>query len=225
MRVAKPAQSGRAALGVLDSSTRHMVMASAATPMGRFTKKMPRQLMPVVITPPSTGPSATATPVTAPQIPNAMPAFVAMETLGQQSQRGGEEDRPADALGATGQDQHDRRLGHAAEQRTEGEDDEADGEEQAPTVTVGQRPGRQQHRGQSEGIGIDDPLHVAEAGVQSRLDGRQGHDDDGDVQQQHEGRRTDHDQGPPLLFHDRQPAGRPMLRHQFRDYLPVYAMY
>jgi DNA-binding Lrp family transcriptional regulator len=68
MRVAKPAQSVRAACGVLDSLTRHLVMATAATPIGRFTKKMPRQLIPVVITPPSTGPSPTATPVTAPEI-------------------------------------------------------------------------------------------------------------------------------------------------------------
>ena len=34
---------------------------------------MPRQLMPVVMTPPSTGPSPAATPVTAPQIPKAIP--------------------------------------------------------------------------------------------------------------------------------------------------------
>ena len=73
MRVANPAQSGRAACGVLDSSISRLVMASAAMPIGRFTRKMPLQLIPVVITPPSTGPSATATPVIAPQIPKATP--------------------------------------------------------------------------------------------------------------------------------------------------------
>ena len=41
--------------------------------MGMFTKKIPRQLQPVVMIPPSTGPTATATPVTAPQTARAVP--------------------------------------------------------------------------------------------------------------------------------------------------------
>jgi hypothetical protein len=41
--------------------------------MGRLTKKMPRQLTAVVMTPPSTGPRPAATPVTAPQTPKAIP--------------------------------------------------------------------------------------------------------------------------------------------------------
>ena len=39
----------------------------APTPTGRFTKKMPLQLIPDVITPPSTGPSATAMAVIPPR--------------------------------------------------------------------------------------------------------------------------------------------------------------
>ena len=41
--------------------------------MGTLTRKMPRQLQFVVITPPSTGPSAVDTPVIAPHTPNATP--------------------------------------------------------------------------------------------------------------------------------------------------------
>ena len=41
--------------------------------MGTLTRKMPRQLQSVVITPPSTGPSAVDTPVIAPHTPNATP--------------------------------------------------------------------------------------------------------------------------------------------------------
>jgi hypothetical protein len=46
---------------------------TAAIPIGAFTKKIHRQERPEVSTPPSSGPMATARPVTAPQTPNAMP--------------------------------------------------------------------------------------------------------------------------------------------------------
>ena len=53
--------------------TRQAVSATARTPIGTLTRKIPRQLQFVVITPPSTGPSAVDTPVIAPQTPNATP--------------------------------------------------------------------------------------------------------------------------------------------------------
>jgi ribulose-phosphate 3-epimerase len=59
--------------GDFDSVTRHAVSATVRIPMGTLTRKMPRQLQPVVITPPSTGPSAVDTPVIAPHTPNATP--------------------------------------------------------------------------------------------------------------------------------------------------------
>ena len=121
---------------------------SAATPIGRFTKKMPRQLMPVVMIPPEHRPESDGHPGDRTPDAESHPSLMAMEALGQQGQRGGEEDRPADALGAAGQDQHDRRLGHPTEQRPEGEDDEADGEQESPPVAIGQGAGGQQHRGQ-----------------------------------------------------------------------------
>jgi hypothetical protein len=130
------------------------------------------------------------------------PPLLAVEALSQKSQRGGEQDRPADALGTAGQDQHDRRLGYPAEQRPEGEDDETDAEQQSVPVTVGERTGGQKHRRQGQGIGVDDPLQVAETRVQTGLDGRQGDDHDRDVQQQHECGGAHHHQGPPFLFHD-----------------------
>ena len=78
-------------------------MASATMPTGRLTRKMPRQLIPVVMTPPRTGPSDVATPVTAPQMPKATPRSLPMERLGQQRQRRREEDGAADALEAPGE--------------------------------------------------------------------------------------------------------------------------
>ncbi len=73
MNVANPAQSTPREDGSRDSATLHTVTKTAITPTGRFTKKIPRQVQPLVITPPSTGPTATATPVTAPQTARAVP--------------------------------------------------------------------------------------------------------------------------------------------------------
>jgi hypothetical protein len=71
LKVAKPSQSGREAPGSRDSATRVSVMVMAAIPTGMFTKKIQRHPRPLVMTPPRTGPTATATPVTAPNTPNA----------------------------------------------------------------------------------------------------------------------------------------------------------
>jgi hypothetical protein len=73
LNVKKPIQSGRRAAASRDSSIRSSVAATAAMPIGTLTKKIQRQPRPLVITPPSTGPIATAIPVTAPKTPNATP--------------------------------------------------------------------------------------------------------------------------------------------------------
>ena len=73
LKLTKPGTSGRAAPGSRDSSTRRSVITSAAIPIGTLTKKIQRQLRPLVMAPPSTGPTATAIPVTAPNAANATP--------------------------------------------------------------------------------------------------------------------------------------------------------
>jgi hypothetical protein len=127
--------------------------------------------------------------------------IAAAEAIPEQRQRRGEHDRPADALAAPGHDQHQRVLGRAAQQRAEGEDDQADLEQQLPAVPVGEYAGGQQQRREGQRVGVEYPLHLGEAGVQLVLDGGLGHHDDRDVEEQHERPRTDRDQGPPLLIH------------------------
>ena len=73
MNVTQPGQSGRRAPGARDSATRVRVTNSAAIPIGTLTKKIQRHERPLVSAPPSTGPTATATPVIAPNTPNATP--------------------------------------------------------------------------------------------------------------------------------------------------------
>ena len=73
MKSAKPAQSGPLACGDRDSATIMTAITTAMMPIGTFTKKIHRQDRPEVRMPPSSGPIATARPVTAPQTPNATP--------------------------------------------------------------------------------------------------------------------------------------------------------
>ena len=65
-KVTNPIQSTRRVLGSLDSWTRVRVRNTAITPMGTLTKKIHRQPMPLVMAPPTSGPTATAPPMTAP---------------------------------------------------------------------------------------------------------------------------------------------------------------
>ena len=68
-----PAQSRRPAVGFEDSSTRASVSATATIPIGTLTKKIASQPIASVSTPPTSGPTATAAPVVAPQRPSAVP--------------------------------------------------------------------------------------------------------------------------------------------------------
>src|SRR5271168_3863084 len=69
----RPAQSTPVAFGSRESSTWVTAMNTAIAPMGTLTKKIHFQPKADVITPPSTGPTATAAPVTAPNTPKAVP--------------------------------------------------------------------------------------------------------------------------------------------------------
>jgi hypothetical protein len=66
---------------------------------------------------------------------------------------------------------------------------------------VGERARHEHQGGQRERVGVDHPLQVGEAGAKILADRRQRHVDDRDVEQKHEGRHRDGDQGPPLAFH------------------------
>ena len=96
--VARPIQSTPLAFGSRDSLTWLRVRNTAATPIGTFTKKIHSQPMPEVITPPMTGPTATAAPITPPYTPKARPRSLPWNALRDQRQRGREHHRSARAL-------------------------------------------------------------------------------------------------------------------------------
>ena len=66
LKLISPSQSTRVAFGSRDSRTRAKVSASAATPTGTLTKNTQRQPSPLVIAPPTSGPTATEMPIVAP---------------------------------------------------------------------------------------------------------------------------------------------------------------
>lgn len=68
-----PAQSIRPALGLRDSGSTARDRAMATTLTGRLTRKIHRQPKYSVSSPPRTGPTAAAAPLTAPQTPKAIP--------------------------------------------------------------------------------------------------------------------------------------------------------
>ena len=76
--------------------------------------------------------------------------------------------------------------------------DQADDEDAPAADAVGERAGGQQQRGERQRVGVDHPLQVGEVRVQVALDRRQRDVHDRDVEQEHEGRRADGDQRPPL---------------------------
>ena len=65
---------------------------------------------------------------------------------------------------------------------------------------VGERPGREHGRRERERVRVDDPLQLREARVEIALDVGQRDVHDRDVEQQHEDRRADRDQRPPLAL-------------------------
>ena len=73
VRVTSPSGSRRLCSGSLDSRSWRAPKTTATTPIGMLTRKIHRQESHEVSIPPASGPIATAAPITAPQIPNAVP--------------------------------------------------------------------------------------------------------------------------------------------------------
>jgi hypothetical protein len=67
---------------------------------------------------------------------------------------------------------------------------------QPPPVPVGERPGREDQRGERQCIGVDDPLQPGQPRAQARLNPWQRDVHDRDVEQQHERRDADGDARP-----------------------------
>ena len=142
-------------------------------------------------------------------------SVAALVGRGQQGQPGREHGCTADPLEPAGRDEQPDVLGRAAGHRAREEQRDADREDPAPAVEVGERPGGQQQGGEAECIGIHHPLQSRQSGVEITLDVGQCDVHDGDVEQQDEDARADGDQSPPLLLR-RRPGVRGLV-HGFNN--------
>jgi len=128
------------------------------------------------------------------------PAFASVELLRQEGEGGREHDRPADSLSRAREDEEERRGRGAAERGGGREEEDAADEDALPSEQIGERSCVEHEGREGQRVRVDHPLEVGEAGVQRSRDGRQRDVHDRDVEEQHEDRRADHDQGPPFAF-------------------------
>ncbi len=100
--------------------------AIAAIPIGMLTKKIHSQPRCSVITPPTSGPTATAPPTVAPQTPNAVARSLPWNSWPISASEVANIAGAADALQAAGEVEQGRVAGDPAEERGGGEDREAE---------------------------------------------------------------------------------------------------
>ena len=106
-------------------------------------------------------------------------------------QRRRRDQRGAEPLHGTRGDQDALRPGQAAEERGDGEDDDADQEDAEAAEVVGGATAEQQEPAEGDGVGGDHPLQVRLAEVERTADRRQRDVDDRHVEHGHEERRAD----------------------------------
>jgi hypothetical protein len=156
------------------------------TPMGTLSQKIHCHAMPSVTAPPTSGPSAIATPAMPPQAPSARPRFSAGTASLRIVSVSGVTIAPPDALERAGGDQQFDRRGERRRGGSECEHAEADGEHPAAAEAVAERgAGEQQYR-EGEDVAVDRPLERLDAATELALDHGQGGRDDEVVQRGHE---------------------------------------
>ncbi|MNH05888.1 hypothetical protein D3C79_652380 [compost metagenome] len=91
--------------------------------------------------------------------------FAALKLMRQCSHLANQHGATRHALHKAAQDQHRRAVGQAAEQGGETESGNGDDENSPAAKTVRQRSGGHHHGGAGQGVGIHNPLHIAEITV------------------------------------------------------------
>ena len=90
-----------------------------------------------------------------------------------ESERRGEEGGAANPLERTRHIERRDAPGEAAEERGQREEQDSSYEDQAAPVSIGERAGSEDQRGEAERIGVHDPLQARQAGIETLLHVRQ----------------------------------------------------
>ena len=154
-----PATSSlRSAAAVRAAGSSFSVSKTTATPIGTLTRKIQCQLSASVSTPPSSTPRLPPPDITNPKMPIAFarsPGSVKRFIIKRQRYRG--DDGAADPLHCARSDQQPLRRRHAASDRGDREERDADQEQAPVSEEIAEPPAEQQKAAEGEQIGIDDP--------------------------------------------------------------------
>ena len=123
--------------------------------------------------------------------------FLGREHVGQDGQRGGHDERAADAHEGPGGDELVGVLGQGGQARAEGEDHQAHLQGALAAEPVAQAAGGQEEPGEHQGVAVDDPLELAVGGVEVPHERGEGHVEDGVVQGDHDQGQAQDQQDPP----------------------------
>ena len=158
--------------------------------------------MPSAIAPPTSGPSATAIPVTALNRPIAAPRFSGGKRGGQQRQPQRQHQRRTGPLGCPGRDEEADAGRERGRRRGCGEQAQPDRVEGPAAVAVAERGGCDQQHREAQVVGVDRPLQVLDRGAQVEPDRAQRRRHHQRVEGRHQ--RADRSQGD-------HPGGRRLL--------------
>ena len=126
-------------------------------------------------------------------------ALAALAEHRRQDREGGRRDRRcAESLQSPGRDQRGLTPRQPAEQRAEGEDDEADHEDAPPPAQVGEPASEEQEAAEHERVRRDHPLQVLLREPEVDLDRRQRDVHDRDIENDHELHHAQQEQCDPL---------------------------
>lgn len=126
-------------------------------------------------------------------------SLVGMKAGLDDGERARRQQRAADTLQGTREDQHSCGRRETAQQRAEREPDHPDDEDPAAAVTVAERATQENQPGQRDRVRVTDPLQGRQWGVQVVADVRQRDIDDGGVQQRHAGAQHGREDDPAAL--------------------------
>ncbi len=150
------------------------------------------------------------------------------EHVGDDRQRGGHDQRAADAHQGPGADELVGAVGQRRQDRPDAHDRQADGEGAAAAEAVAERAHRQQQAGEHQDVGVHDPLELAGRRPELALEAGDGHVDDRVVhhdQQQAEAHDGQHDPAAGILqgcLGARHGGGRCRCGHAFHTATPNY---
>ena len=151
-----------------------------------------------VMTPPTSGPNASAIAETPAQMPIAVPRWQGGNVAVMIDSVAGFVNAAPTPCATRAPIRSVACRGETAEERRDREDDEANDEDPPPAEHVGELAAAQQEHAERQRVAVHDPLELGDRDAEVLADGRQGHVHDRVVEHDHEEAERNGEQRPPL---------------------------